>query len=186
MTSFPPLTLLTPRLLLRPLTATDNHALLGIFSDPQTMRYFSCAPWTELAQADESLANTARDYHNGSALRLAITLAGSGELLGSCTLFALHPANRRCELGYILGRPHWGHGYMTEALTALLNYGFTALELNRIEADIDPRNVASARLLQRLAFRREGYMRERWIVNGEVCDTEYFGLLHSDWTAAQR
>ena len=182
---FPASTLTTPRLLLRPMVATDNHALLAICADAPTMRYFSSAPWTALAQADDSIRATRRDYRTGKALRLAITLAATGQLLGNCTLYAFHPSNRRCEMGYILNRQHWGQGYMNEALTALLDYGFGTLALHRVEADIDPRNLASARLLARLAFQREGYMRERWIVNGEVSDTEYFGLLASDWSAAR-
>ena len=75
----------------------------------------------------------------------------------------------------------WGKAYMDEALRALLNYGFGELKLNRVEADIDPRNEASARSLERLGFRKEGYLRERWIVGDEVSDTALYGLLHRDW-----
>jgi ribosomal-protein-alanine N-acetyltransferase len=57
---------------------------------------------------------------------------------------------------------------------------FGALDLNRVEADNYPRNVASARALERLCFRREGLLRERWIVNGEICDTAFYGVLRSD------
>lgn len=181
---FPAPLLRTERLTLRPMQAQDNTALLAIFADPETMRYFSSAPWTGLAQADEAICGAQRDHAAGTALKLAITLAGTGEFLGNCTLFAFHRANRRCEIGYILGRQHWGRGYMVEALAALLEYGFGPLDLNRIEADIDPRNGPSAKLLERLAFQREGYLPERWIVNGEVCDSELFGLLRNAWKGA--
>ena len=70
---------------------------------------------------------------------------------------------------------------MCEALGALLNYAFHTLNLNRLEADIDPRNHASAKILERLGFTREGHMRERWIVNGEVEDTWWYGLLRREW-----
>ncbi len=107
-----------------------------------------------------------------------------GVLAGTINLRGIFGQNRRCELGYMLGRPWWGQGYMQEAITTLLNHAFTVMDLNRIEADVDPRNLASARMLERLHFRKEGHMRERWIVNGEVCDTDFFGLLRSDWQAA--
>jgi RimJ/RimL family protein N-acetyltransferase len=68
-------------------------------------------------------------------------------------------------------------------MTAALDYAFVELDLNRIEADIDPRNEASAKLLERKGFVKEGYMRERWIVNGEICDTVFYGLLRRDWEA---
>lgn len=70
---------------------------------------------------------------------------------------------------------------MHEALQALLEFGFGELDLNRIEADIDPRNSASARTLERLGFTKEGYLRERWIVGDEVSDTAIYGLLRREW-----
>ena len=72
---------------------------------------------------------------------------------------------------------------MHEALGALLDYGFGELALNRVEADIDPRNAASAKTLERLGFRQEGYLRERWIVADEVSDSSLYGLLRRDWMA---
>jgi RimJ/RimL family protein N-acetyltransferase len=85
--------------------------------------------------------------------------------------------NRRCDIGYALGSRHWGQGIVTEALEAMIRYGFDVLGLNRIEADIDPRNIGSARVLEKLGFRKEGFMPERWIVNGETADTAFYGLL---------
>ena len=70
---------------------------------------------------------------------------------------------------------------MHEALVALLNYGFSALDLNRVEADVDPRNTPSAKTVERLGFVREGLLRERWIVDGEVSDTAFYGLIRRDW-----
>jgi RimJ/RimL family protein N-acetyltransferase len=98
-----------------------------------------------------------------------------------CSLFHFHIPSRRAEVGYALGRPYWGSGYITEALQALLDYAFQTLDLNRLEADIDPRNLASARTLERLGFQKEGHLRERWIVNGEISDTWIYGLLRREW-----
>ena len=74
---------------------------------------------------------------------------------------------------------------MSEALSCLIAYAFGELNLNRIEADIDPRNVPSAQILERLGFRREGHLRERWIVAGEVSDTALYGLLQREWSQRQ-
>ncbi len=70
---------------------------------------------------------------------------------------------------------------MSQALQALLGYAFQTLDLNRLEADIDPRNLASAKTLERLGFQKEGHLRERWIVNDEVSDTALYGLLRREW-----
>ena len=75
-------------------------------------------------------------------------------------------------------------GYMREALSALLDHAFGELDLNRIEADTDPRNERSTRLLERLGFVKEGLFRERCIVDGEVSDAAMYGLLRREWGQA--
>lgn len=178
-----PVKLRTERLVLRWLEPADAAAQFAVFSDPEVMRYWSSAPWTEIAQAEGAIEQALEGYRNGHSLRFGIELAATGELIGNVTLYAFYTMNRRCEIGYILGRKHWGQGYAAEALTAAIEHGFAQLDLNRIEADIDPRNAASGKVLERLGFQREGFMRERWIVNGEVCDSVYYGLLRRDWDA---
>ena len=100
---------------------------------------------------------------------------------GQCSMYGFDSQNRRAEIGYMLSRDAWGKGYMTEAMTSFIDYAFAELNLNRLEADIDPRNTRSEKLLQRLAFLKEGHFRERWIVEGEVCNSDMYGLLKSDW-----
>ena len=180
--AFTPFELRTPRLMLRFLAADDPPALYAIFSDPAVMRYWATPAWTTLAQADDSVQQTLRDYHDGNALRLGVTLVSNGTVIGTCTLFRLDRGNRRAEVGYALAKAHWGHGYMHEALGAFLEYALKVFDLHRIEADIDPRNEASARTLDRHGFQREGLLRERWIVDGEVCDTVFYGLLAREFT----
>ena len=90
----------------------------------------------------------------------------------------------RSEVGYALGRSYWGNGYMHEAMHALVDHAFRAMKMHRLEADIDPRNEASAKSLARLGFTREGLLRERWIVGGEISDSALYGLLASEWRGA--
>jgi RimJ/RimL family protein N-acetyltransferase len=172
-----PIELCTPRLKLRWMDAGDAESHYAVFSDPEVTRYWSSGPWTSIGQSHEHIAATRAAYADGSGMRLGIELRQTGALIGNASLHRFVDASRRCELGYALARAHWGYGYVSEALRALLDYGFTALDLNRVEADIDPRNTASARVLEKLGFRKEGYMPERWIVQGEPADTVYYGLL---------
>lgn len=181
MSAFTPIVLSSPRLRLRFIDDADVDAIFGLFSDPEALRYWSFAPWTERADAEENVRETRQAYVDGSVLTFAITFADSGEMIGKCRLSKFSAQNRRCEIGYILARPHWGHGYAQEALVALIDHAFGPLGLLRIEADIDPRNRASAVLLERLHFVHEGHLRQRWIVAGEVCDTDFYGLLRQDW-----
>lgn len=181
---FDQLTIATERLRLRPLRDDDAPALFGIFSDPRVMRYWSAPAWTADGDARDYIARDREAMSRGDYLRLGIERREDARLIGMCTLFSLAPQCRRAELGYALAADAWGNGYMDEALRALLDFGFNTLGLNRVEADIDPRNGPSARSLERLRFRREGLLRERWIVAGEVQDSLVFGLLRSDWPAA--
>lgn len=181
MTDFSPLVLPTARLLLRPLVPADAPAVYAMHADPVTLRYWSTPPWSEPALADELIARDLAAMAAGDYIRLGLERQADGRLIGLCTLFAFYLPSRRCEIGYILARDCWGQGYMHEALRTLLDYGFGVLALNRVEADIDPRNDGSQRTLDRLGFQREGLLRERWIVAGEVCDTALHGLLRRDW-----
>jgi [ribosomal protein S5]-alanine N-acetyltransferase len=181
MPDFHQLTLQAKRLLLRPLRDSDAEALFGIFSDPQVMRYWSTPPWTSLDQARSMIERDIEAMAAGEHVRLGLERTGDGALIGTCTLFALSEQCRRAEVGYAMASHAWGKAYMDEALRALLNFGFSELKLHRVEADIDPRNLASARSLERLGFRKEGHLRERWIVGDEISDTALYGLLQRDW-----
>ena len=173
----------TKRLTLRFLSEADLPAVYEIFSHPEVMRYWSYLPWTDPSQAQQWLRSVQEGYDSGTALQLGIEQRADPALVGTCTLFQFHPASRRAEIGYALGRPYWGAGYMHEALQAFVGYAFQTLALNRLEADIDPRNLASAKTLERLGFQKEGHLRERWIVDDEVSDTDLYGLLQREWQA---
>jgi [ribosomal protein S5]-alanine N-acetyltransferase len=177
------LPLRTPRLVLRPQQADDAHGLFAIYSDPVATRYLSRLRWSTLEQAHEALAKDADARAAGQILRLAVEPADRPGLIGQVLLFNFERPSRRAEMGYILAPALWGRGYMHEALHALVDFAFGKLELNRLEAEIDPRNGASARSLERLGFAKEGHLFERWIVNGEVSDTGLYGLLARQWAA---
>jgi ribosomal-protein-alanine N-acetyltransferase len=184
LTPFTPLDLKTDRLAIRWLTEADIPAFFEIFSNPEVMRYWSCPPLTEIAQAEKLVGDILGDYESGSSLQVGIERTADHALLGTCTLLHFNVQCRRAEIGYAVGRSYWSNGYMREALQAFIRYAFNTLDLLRLEADIDPRNSASARTLERLGFQQEGLLRERWVVNVEISDTALYGLLKSDWLAS--
>ncbi len=170
------------RVRLRRIDAADAPAIFTVYSHEEGTRFLARPPMVDPVQADEMVARIEAGYADGSTLQLAIERNSDAAFLGVCLLFNMVARGARGEIGYILGREHWGQGYVSEALPALITHAFGALGLNRLEADIDPRNVASQRVLERLGFRREGLLRERWIVRGEKSDSAIYGLLRSDWT----
>jgi ribosomal-protein-alanine N-acetyltransferase len=104
----------------------------------------------------------------------------TGNVIGRCGLFDFEEVNAHARLGYVLGRAHWGQGYMREALTALIRCAFSEMDLRKLEANVEAENIASANLLKRLGFTKEGVLRERWITNGEPMDAEVYGLLRCE------
>lgn len=178
-----PIVLETQRLRLRPVRESDAADLFAIFSDPLVTRYLSHPAWTHIGNAHDLIARTTAALGVGTYLYLGIERKSDGKLIGECSLFNLMAQCRRAELGYTLAQEAWGNGFIGEALVAVLEFGFTRLGLNRVEADIDPRNAASARTLERLGFQKEGFLRERWIVDGEVSDSALYGLLAREWRA---
>lgn len=171
----------TPRLRLRALRDDDAEALLVLHGDAEVMRYWSTSPWTEIAQAHAHLQRARRDFESGGVLPWAIETAATDELIGTVTLFRIDRDHRRAEIGYALGSAHWGKGLASEALHLVLHHAFDTLQLERIEADTDPRNTSSRRMLERLGFVQEGTLRRRWFVNDEWCDTAFYGLLREDF-----
>lgn len=171
------------RVSLRWITEEDVDALYLIFSHTEVMRYWSTPPLSDRNAAVKLLHEIHDGFRRQTLLKWGIARRTDDALIGTTTLFNLDLANHRAEIGYGLDRAHWGNGYMNEALQALLAYAFEELALHRIEADVDPRNGASIRTVERLGFQREGYLRERWQVNGEIQDSLFYGLLRPDWEA---
>ena len=171
----------TARLVPRPLATGDAAALFAIFSDPAVVRFWSTEVWTDISSADTAIARALECYRDETDIRFAVELAETRELIGTVNLHHFFNQNHRCELGYAIASAHWGKGYASEALEAALDHGFREVGLNRVEADIDPRNEASGRVLEKLGFRNEGFMPQRWLVHGAYADTVFYGLLRNYW-----
>ncbi|MCW2754620.1 MAG: family N-acetyltransferase [Marmoricola sp.] len=174
-------TLQTGRRRLRPFDGADADALFALHSSAEVLHYWDAPPWTEPARADRFLAACREMAAEGRGVRLAVDLDSDGAFLGWCSLTGWNPDYRSASLGYCFASTAWGHGYATEAAHGLLRWGFDTLDLNRVQAETDTRNLASARVLEKLGFVREGTLREDCVVNGEVSDSWVYGLIRRDW-----
>ena len=182
--SLPTPTLQTGRLRLRPFVEADVDALFALHTSADAMRYWDAPPWSDRERADRFIATCRRLAGEGTGARLAMDGLTDGAFLGWCSLTRWNPHYRSASLGYCLNPAAWGHGHATEAAGALLQWAFDELDLNRVQAETDTRNVASARVLQKLGFAREGTLREDCVVNGEVSDSWVFGLIRREWRPA--
>ena len=181
-----PDTIDTERLQLRLVRESDLPALLEVNSSDEVTALLPYARWDSMADARAWLDRMEGIQAGGLALQFVVVSRSAGVAIGTCLLFRFEEGSARAELGYVLGRAHWGQGLMHEALVALIDCAFGAMGLRRLEAEVDTRNAASARVLRRLGFVREGLLRQRWVAKGEVKDVEMYGLLRDEWHAAAR
>ena len=176
----------TKRMRLRELTEADVDALFRIFSHPQVVRYWGAPALADRDAAAALLAEIQENFRKRTSMKWGVAELETDQIIGTVTLFNLNLDNKRAEIGYGLDYNYWRKGYVTEALDALLSYAFDVLQLHRLEADVDPRNVGSIRTLEKMGFQREGLMRERWQVNGEIQDALFYGLLRPEWEAGRK
>jgi RimJ/RimL family protein N-acetyltransferase len=174
-------TLHTTRLRLRPFDDADVDDLFALHSSASVLRYWDAPPWSERAVAERFIAACRQMADENTGARLAIDRSPDGVFLGWCVLGRWNPDYRSAALGFCLNEAAWGHGYATEAARAVLQWAFDTLDLNRVQAEVDTRNAASARVLEKLGFLREGTLREDCVVNGEVSDSWVYGLIRREW-----
>lgn len=170
----------TDRLVLRELSPDDAAALFRNFSDAEVVKYIM-PPLTDIERASAMLREWADGYRAGKSLMWALTRKPGGGLLGTCGFEEFSWADRRGEVGYDIARTQWGKGLMSEAMRAVIYYGFSELDLNRIEAHTLLANARSVQLLRRLGFREEGTFRQRTQLGGGFWDQGFFALLRQDW-----
>lgn len=158
----------TRRLLLRAPERRDLDPLHRVFSHPDAMRYWSHPAHADQAQTRQVLDDMRASFDR-TGLELVIDL--DGQVIGKAGLWKI------AELGYILHPDHWGEGFAQEALRAVLDAAWVRHPgIGKITAEIDPRNIASARLLGRLGFHKAGHAKNTVEINGEWCDSSYFAL----------
>ena len=174
----------SPRTTLREVQASDLPDLMEVNGDPEVTQFLPYATWQSLADASAWLERMKNLMATGSASQLVIVRNADKKVIGTALLFKFEESSNRLELGYALGRAYWKQGYAAEALRALLANVFTAMHVRRVEAEVNPDNIASNALLRSLGFSHEGYLRERWVAKGATYGVNIYGLLASEWAAS--
>ena len=175
MTEGPP-EIRTERLLLRPFRADDVDGVFSFSSDPQWGRYLEVPMPYSRRDAEEFVAGAVL-FDAGAKLRWAIV--HEGHVSGFLNLM---PSAGTAEIGYGIARPLWGQGLVTEAVTAILRYGFDSLGLARIYAYAVVDNEASWRVMEKLRMQREGFLRRHRMIRGEHVDDVLYSIVRDDWS----
>ena len=170
----------TERLTIRKLSIGDAEDIYAVSRNPNVSRYVLWKTHRSILDSRSMIRGILHAYREGEPDSLAILENQSGHVIGTIGFIWIDSEHSSAEIGYSLGEEYWNRGYMTEAVTALIDFGFNQLYLNRIEALCDVRNTASARVLEKTGMKKEGLMRQKLYNKGEYIDVELWAVLAED------
>jgi len=169
----------TERLILRRTVLHDVNELFALRSDPSVMQYIPRPLATKPEEAAEHIRIMDEKISSNELINWAITLKGHPQMIGTIGYYHIKPEHFRAEIGYMLLPGFQGKGYMTEAVSKVMEYGFCIMGLHSVEAVIDPENRASAGVLEKCGFVKEAHYRENEFYDGKFLDTTVYSRLNT-------
>jgi RimJ/RimL family protein N-acetyltransferase len=170
-------TLETERLILRKMVLNDAEAVFAYASNSEVSRYTVWETHRSIEDSRAFLEFATQKYENGGEPDWGIVYRGNGCLVGACGLVNWEAEHARAEVGFVLSREYWGRGLMSEAVRAILRFGFERMNLNRIEARCIAENAASARVMEKAGMVYEGTLRQREYIKGAYRDIKLYAIL---------
>jgi len=167
----------TKRLYLRTMKMADAHSLFNIWSDPEVTKFMNITNFTHEEQAKEMIELFDQLAAEHKAIRLTIIEKESNEIIGSCGFNSFDVERASAEIGYDLAKAYWGKGYAPESISALIEFAFTTLNINRIEAKVEPGNSNSIKVVEKLNFTFEGTFQEYEESKQSFYDINVYSLL---------
>lgn len=170
----------TKRVILREVTTADAADMLSYLSDENVVKHMGLVPFQTAEDVLDEISWYQCIYNEGTGIRWGITLKDSGQVIGSCGFLNMLPKHYRAEVGYELSKDYWGKGIASEALEAVVTYGFHHFQFERIQALIEPANVSSQKLVERQGFIREGLLRHYEYTCGKFDDLFMYSILKEE------
>jgi len=171
----------TERLILRQVMERDVDQLYEIVSDAEVAKFDYFYPVSSKIEAMKFIERYRQEFEENEEITWGIISRKTHELIGTCCIGDFDEGARRAEIGYDIARVEWGKGYATEAIRAVIDFGFNVMNLNRIEATITPGNNASVKVLRKLNFVQEGIVRERDLIKGKLEDGIIMAVLKREY-----
>ena len=175
----------TKRLILRKFTLEDAKEVQSMRSDKRVMNHMDSKEHHSVEQSEEFIKENIKTYSLEKGIFWALIEKDSGTFIGDLAFWRIDHRNHRAEIGYTLKPYYWGKGYMKEAMDAALEFGFKELNLHSFEANINPENMNSRKILERTGFKKEAYFRENYYYDGRFLDSEIYCLLERDFVPRQ-
>lgn len=165
------------RLLLRQITTEDINEIFALRSNPETMKYIPRPLVTTMEQAMEHIKMIQDKIETNEGINWAITLKSDPKMIGIIGHYRIRWEHFRSEIGYMLLPEYHGKGIITEAIQLMIDFGFNEMNMHSLEAIIDPKNTASARVLEKNNFLKEAHLIENEYYDGKFLDTVIYSLL---------
>jgi ribosomal-protein-alanine N-acetyltransferase len=171
----------TDRLLLRRLQAHDVDDIFEYASDPEVAKYTSWAAHATIQDSDKFLDYVLELYEKGDVAPWGVMYKPKAKLVGTCGFLDWYLPASWAEIGYALSREYWGRGLMTEAVRAVIAFGFRAMQLNRVQGRCEVENIASIRVMEKVGMKREGVLREHEYAKGRYLDIAIYSILRGEY-----
>lgn len=171
----------TERLLLRKMTLDDAEDMFEYASNPEVAKYTTWNAHQSIKDSKFFLETVVERYKNRQITDWGIVHKEDGKLIGTCGFVEWPLAHNRAEIGYALSQKYWRQGYTSEAVGAIIKFGFQTMNLNRIEARCEVENIASARVMEKVGMQFEGILRQHIFTKGKYCDLKIYSILRQDF-----
>ena len=176
--------LTTERLILRKLSPETFAFIYENYSDDELMAFLGLSNDEQLAVEKNKFRNGLTTY-NKSFLYFKLLDKTTEKIIGWCGYHTWYLDHRRAEIGYGLYDENYKNsGIMTEAMEAILAYGFNQMQLHRVEAMISSNNIPSLKLVEKFGFTQEGVLRSHYFTNNRMEDSVVFSLLEEEWNSS--
>ena len=170
------------RLLFRKFLLSDAKDLLFIRSNDAVMKYLDIARFESIADAEKMIQTVSESYDKETGINWGIVEKHSKNFIGYFGFWRMIPEHCRAEIGYALKPEYWGRGYMYETINRMVRFGFKNMNLHSIEANVNPDNDKSKKVLEKIGFKKEAYFRENYLFNNRFLDSIIYSLLEKDLT----
>lgn len=171
----------TQRTTLRPISPEDNQQVFCYRSDSETNKYQGWIP-KSINEVDEFIARNPTQFNKpDSWFQLVIIEKDTEIIIGDIGIHFLGTDNFQCEIGCTLSKDYQGKGFASETLKSVIDYLFDGLDKHRIVTSIDPMNISSINLVEKLGFRKEAHFKESLLINGQWVDDIVYAILKKEW-----
>ena len=177
--SFPVLE--SERLLFREIKLNDAKDLFIIRSNDEVMKFMDTKRLESLEDTEKLIKSINESFTNETGINWSVVEKSSNKMIGYFGYWRIIHEHCRAEIGYALHPEYWKKGYMIETMKSLINVGFHKIKLHSIEANVNPNNSSSIKLLEKIGFRKEAYFRENFLFDGKFLDSIIYSLLEKNF-----